>query len=178
MSDETQGQQPEQPGTPPSQPEQPSQQPGTPPPNWQQPPGAAANPDPHGLGPTSVGMAPHVAGALSYVFFWITGLIFFLSEKTNRFVRFHAMQSIVLHLAFHMLIVIFYILMLVVIGGAAASSPAAAGAGAIVVVVGCLFWILWLAYVILWIVCIIQAATGKWFKLPLIGDFAAKQAGV
>jgi uncharacterized membrane protein len=125
-----------------------------------------------------MGMAPHVAGALSYVFGWITGLIFFLSEKTNKFVRFHAMQSIMLSVAFTVLLVIFYILMFVVIGGAATSASAAAGAGAIVVVVGCLFWILWLAYVILWIVCIIQAATGKWFKLPLIGDFAAKQAGV
>src|SRR5436853_7023740 len=54
------------------------------------PPGGAQSP----LGPTSMGMQPNVEAGLSYVFFWVTGLIFFLMEKQNRFVRFHAMQSI------------------------------------------------------------------------------------
>ena len=39
---------------------------------------------------------PKVAGALCYAFGWITGLVFFLIEKNDDFVRFHAMQSIIL----------------------------------------------------------------------------------
>src|SRR6516225_143091 len=44
------------------------------------------------LGPSSIGIDPNIAGALSY--FWIIGLIFFLIEKKNRFVRFHAFQAL------------------------------------------------------------------------------------
>ena len=53
----------------------------------QQPFGAAAA----ALGPTSMGMQANVAAGLNYLFGWIGGLIFFLGEKQNRFVRFHAM---------------------------------------------------------------------------------------
>src|SRR6266536_3408205 len=73
------------------------QQPGYQPPQggYQQgpygaPPSGAQSP----LGPSSMGMQPNVAAGLSYVLGWVTGLIFFLIEKQNRFVRFHAMQSI------------------------------------------------------------------------------------
>ena len=41
-----------------------------------------------------MGMQPNIEAGLSYVLGWVTGLIFFLMEKQNRFVRFHAMQSI------------------------------------------------------------------------------------
>lgn len=172
MSDETQGQPPQ---------EQPQQQPGSPPPNWQQPPGPgpAPNPDPYGLGPTSMGMAPTAAAALSYVFGWITGLIFFLSEKTNKYVRFHAMQSILMSVAWTVFVIIWYVVMFIVLAGAAATGEAgAAGGGFVVFIMTCLMWIFGLGFFILWLICLIQAATGKWFKLPVIGDIAAKQAGV
>ena len=44
---------------------------------------------------TSMGLEPNLAGLLCYVLGWITGFIFFILEKENQFVRFHAMQSIV-----------------------------------------------------------------------------------
>src|SRR5215472_15274355 len=43
---------------------------------------------------TSLGIRARTAGLLCYLFGWVTGLIFFLLEKENHFVRFHAMQSI------------------------------------------------------------------------------------
>lgn len=48
------------------------------------------------LGKTSTGMQANVAGLLTYVAGWITGLIFFLIEKDNKFVRSHALQSIII----------------------------------------------------------------------------------
>jgi uncharacterized membrane protein len=42
----------------------------------------------------TTGLAPNVAGALSYVLGPITGVLFLVLEKENRFVRFHAAQSI------------------------------------------------------------------------------------
>ena len=40
------------------------------------------------------GLKENVAGALSYILGFITGIIFYVSEDENTFVRFHAMQSI------------------------------------------------------------------------------------
>ena len=42
----------------------------------------------------TTGLAPNVAGALSYLLGPITGVLFLVLEKENRFVRFHAAQSI------------------------------------------------------------------------------------
>jgi len=44
---------------------------------------------------SSTGLESNVAGLLSYLVGWITGLIFFLIEQEDEFVRFHAMQSII-----------------------------------------------------------------------------------
>lgn len=42
------------------------------------------------------GLDENVAGALAYALGWITGLFFLVTESSNRFVRFHAMQSVIL----------------------------------------------------------------------------------
>lgn len=44
---------------------------------------------------SSTGLEPNIAGLLCYILGWISGIIFFLIESENKFVRFHAMQSIV-----------------------------------------------------------------------------------
>jgi len=100
-------------------------------------------------------MSPNVAAGVSYILFWITGLIIFLMEKNNRFVRFNAMQAIIL------------------------------GAIAVVnsVVIGnipflgyTLYPLIWLAIVVIWIICMVNAFQGKTFKIPVIGDYAEKFA--
>ena len=47
------------------------------------------------LGTTSMGLQPNLAALLSYILGIITGILFFVLEKDNKFVRFHAMQSII-----------------------------------------------------------------------------------
>ena len=44
---------------------------------------------------TSMEVEPNVAGALAYTLGPITGVLFLVLEKSNRFVRFHAAQSTV-----------------------------------------------------------------------------------
>ncbi|MQY55153.1 MAG: hypothetical protein GH156_01060, partial [Dehalococcoidia bacterium] len=44
---------------------------------------------------SGTGIEPNIAGLLCYVLGWVTGLVFFLIEKDDEFVRFHAMQSII-----------------------------------------------------------------------------------
>jgi uncharacterized membrane protein len=48
---------------------------------------------------TSTGLAPNVGGALAYALGPISGVAFIVMEKENRFIRFHAAQSIVVFLA-------------------------------------------------------------------------------
>ena len=102
---------------------------------------------------TSTGMNQNVAGLLCYLGLWVTGLIFFLIEKENRFVRFHAMQSII---TFGSLSVL-----LIVLG----SNPFAGWM---------LMQILVVLKLILWIVLMVKAYQGQLFKLPMIGDMAEK----
>ena len=67
-----------------------------PPPNYPPPPPPGGG----GVGKSSTGLDANVAALLSYILTWLTGLIFFLIEKESRFVRFHAMQAILLGVSF------------------------------------------------------------------------------
>ena|SRR5690349_9734921 len=127
---------------------------------YQQPYGAAASAN----GPTSMGMAANTAAGLSYIAGWITGLIFFFGEKQNRFVRFNAMQSILLYAA----VTVIYII-LGVVGGALLFS----GLYGIVILLNSLVGI---GAFVLWIILMINAFQGKYLKLPIIGDYAEKFA--
>src|SRR6266480_2910300 len=155
--------------------QQPGQQPGYQQPGYQQPgyqqpggyqQGPYGTPPPGAqspLGPTSLGMQPNIEAGLSYVLTWVTGLIFFFMEKQNRFVRFHAMQSI---LFFGGLTVLRIILSVIDSFG--------------VPFLGFFTGLVWLAIVIIgvvgYIVLLINAFQGKYFKLPIVGDYAEKYA--
>src|SRR5215213_7378704 len=44
---------------------------------------------------TSTGLAPRTAATLAYAAWWMTGLMFWVLEREDRFVRFHAAQAMV-----------------------------------------------------------------------------------
>jgi uncharacterized membrane protein len=135
---------------------------------YQQPYGAPAGGTAAGaLGPTSMGMQANVAAGLSYIVGWITGLIFFLGEKQNQFVRFNAMQSILFSGGLTVLYIIIEVLTFVF---------AAANIGILALLLGCLFWLVGLAAFVVWIILLINAFQGKKFKLPVIGDYAERYA--
>ncbi len=133
--------------------------------------GVPAQPSEGGAKPeaeSSTGMSANIAGLLSYLFTWITGIIFVVIEKKSTFVKFHAWQSI---MVFGVLTVaqIIFSGILVAIGVATISPGLIAFAG----VIGTLLWIL---MVILWIVLMIMAGTGKMWKVPGAGNWAEKMA--
>ncbi len=128
---------------------------------YQQPYGAAAG----AQGPTSMGMQANTAAGLSYIAGWITGLIFFFGEKQNRFVRFNAMQSILLYAAVTALYIILDVLV---------TALAFSGLGALLVLFGFLIWLVGIGAFVLWIILMINAFQGKYLKLPIIGDYAEK----
>ncbi len=107
------------------------------------------------LGETSIGMQPNLAGLLCYFFGFITGLVFYFVEKKNKFVRFHAMQSIVVFGSFFVANLVLLVLPVlgVIIGG-----------------------LLSLLSLVLWILLMIKAYQGEMFKLPIAGDIAEKNS--
>jgi uncharacterized membrane protein len=145
--------------------------PGTPPPS--------TGPGPSQTGGT--GLDPKVAAAISYI--WIVGLIFYFIEKENKFIRFHAMQSILFGIANTVIMMVLAIIATILtvvftIGAAAVSAAGSSGAGAIV---GLFVWLIWLLF---WVVAMvflvglifaaIKAYQGQKFKLPIIGNMAEK----
>ena len=130
------------------------------------------NPPPVQTPKSSTGLDENVAALLSYVFGWVSGLIFFLIEKDSRLVRFHAMQSILLNVLFgvigFVLWIIIFILLLIV-------HQISDALGAIISILATLVWVVFLIGILIaWIMCLIKAFQGTYFKLPVIGNFAEK----
>jgi uncharacterized membrane protein len=100
---------------------------------------------------STTGLEPNIAGLLCYLGVWITGIIFLILEEKNRFVRFHAMQSIV---TFGTLTV------------------AAGLLGWIPFVGGFFRTVFAVLGFILWIVLMVKAYQGELFKVPLAGEVA------
>jgi len=149
----------------------------TPPPGQQRDESAYAAPLPPSAGKAGTGLDANVAAAISYI--WIVGLIFFFLEKENKFIRFHAMQSILFG-ALWSVIMIGLIFVGVVFTFVGAAIAAAAGdlAGSLFGIIISLVWLLiWLVPVALFVGLIltaIKAYQGKFAKLPIIGNLAEK----
>ncbi|MGD9143284.1 MAG: hypothetical protein PVG61_05510 [Dehalococcoidia bacterium] len=105
---------------------------------------------------TDTGIKENVAGLLCYVLWWVTGVIFLIIEPKNKFIRFHAFQSIIVYAAITIAAVIFTF---------------------IPVLQWFMPWIIWLFGIILWIVLMVKANQGLKYKLPIAGDMAEKWAG-
>ena len=107
---------------------------------------------------TQSGLSENVAGLLCYLLLWVTGLIFFLTDK-RPFVRFHAAQSIVV---FGGLMVIRIVLVMLFVSSGLAGFSIGMGLAWLVSVVG----------FVLWILLMIKAYQGEKFRIPVAADLA------
>jgi len=104
----------------------------------------------------SSGLTPNIAGALAYI--PIVAILWLVLEPYNkdRFIRFHSFQSLAVAVCWFVLNIV--LLIIPVIG-----------------------WILLplvgLGVFIVWLICIFKAFNNDKFNVPVIGDWAAKQAG-
>jgi uncharacterized membrane protein len=114
-------------------------------------------------GATSTGLTPNLAGALAYLLGPITGIIFLLVEKENRFVRFHAMQSTVLCIGW------------IIVSVGLSFFAAVPVLGWIIGILTGL--VLGIGGFILWLVLMWKAYQGEEWELPIVGPFARKQLG-
>ena len=115
-------------------------------------------------GPTSTGLPPNVAGALAYVLGPITGILFYVLEKDNRFIRFHAAQSI----AVSVLMIILSIV-LGILGSVLAFIPLIGWIIAMLLSFG-----LSIVSLVLWLFLMWQAYKGLEWEAPIAGTFARR----
>jgi len=106
------------------------------------------------LGKTSTGINPTVAGLLCYLLGFVSGVLFLLIEKENRFVRFHAMQSIFTFIFFFVVNIALHFIPFI---------------GWVIIP------ILGIVSLIVWILLMVKAYKGEYYKLPVIGDMAEQK---
>ncbi len=102
---------------------------------------------------TSLGIPENIEALLCYVLGWITGLIFILIEKENKFVRFHAFQSLITFLSFMVIMFIFMFIPLL---------------GWIMII------FLYIGAFFFWVIGMVKAYQKEKFKFPLVGDIVEK----
>jgi uncharacterized membrane protein len=144
-----------------------------------QPPAAGAAhysaPAPAGQN-TSTGLEPNIAALLSYILGWLTGIIFFLIEKDNKFVRFHAMQSIIAFGGITILQIILgmlsTLLFTILWRGGVGSWGLASGLSSLI---GILSLLIWVGTIALAVFLMIKAYNNEAYQLPIAGKYAEKQ---
>jgi len=121
---------------------------------------------------SSTGLDENIAALLSYVFGWVSGLIFFLIEKDSRLVRFHAMQSLLFNVLVGVVAIALWIVLFVVFLVVSYVS------GALATILSLLSILVWAVFGLVimagWILCLVKAFQSQYFKLPVIGNFAEK----
>ena len=117
---------------------------------------------------SSTGLDANIAAALSYFFGLLSGALFFAIENESRFVKFHAMQSMLVSVAAIVIYIAYTIVFMILwrlpfIGWVAG-------------IFGTLGWaLLALGFLGLWLFCMFKAFQGERFKLPYLGEVAEKQ---
>lgn len=118
----------------------------------------------------STAITSNVAGALAYIVGFITGIIFLVIEpcKNDKFVRFHAFQSI-FYSAFAIALSILW--------GVLSAALFAVSFGAFWHVILLVWLLIRLGLFLLWLFLMYKAYNNERFMLPVLGELAAKQAG-
>jgi uncharacterized membrane protein len=103
---------------------------------------------------STTGLDANLGAMLAYAgFFLFSGLLFLAIEKKDRFVRFHALQSVLVAIT---LAVLYAFL-------------------GVVPLLHLLTPVVWMGSVVLWLLLMLKAYRGERYKLPLVGEIAARQ---
>jgi uncharacterized membrane protein len=116
---------------------------------------------------TTTGLPANVAAALACIPL-IGGIIFYILEKHNSFVRFYAMQSIIFGGAW----ILFDIVSMIV---SSIFSALPALGGVLVVLWSLIAALVHLAFLVFFIIAVVKAFTGVRWEMPYIGPMARKQ---
>jgi uncharacterized membrane protein len=126
-------------------------------------------PPPTDSGPKSTGLPSNIAAALA-CFPLVGGLIFYVLEKHDRFVRFYAMQSIIFGGVFVVCWIVYSIAYAIL-------DPIPALGFFFDILLRVLWALIRVAALVLWIITMVKAFTGVRWDIPYIGPIARKQVG-
>jgi uncharacterized membrane protein len=110
---------------------------------------------------TGSGLQENLAGSLCYALGIITGLFFFLTEKKNKFIRFHSLQAIFFSA--------FWLILQVAVAGVFSFVP---------FLFRIFFSLIYLVGIIFWVVLMVKAYQGEYFLLPVLGKIAMDNSDV
>lgn len=102
---------------------------------------------------TSNTLERRLAAVLCYMLWIVSGLIILIVERDDRFVRFHALQSIM-----YSSVVLLTLIVLTIVGLSLLTS------------------LLGMAALALWAMLMFRAARGEWWELPLVGAWSERIA--
>lgn len=122
-------------------------------------------------GATTLSIQANTAAGASYLLWWISGLLVYFNERHNRFVRFHAMQSILLTGVLTIYSVFAYL-----VSGLCYDLAAATNQHVFHTIGMFLAVISFLAVVGVWLAAMIIAWSGTYLHWPVIGAYAERYA--
>src|SRR5256714_11190853 len=112
-------------------------------------------------GPTSTGLSARTEAILGYLFWWLGGLVFFVIERKNRFVRFHAAQSFIFFGGVSVVLALLHFISIIPILGFLLGLPLAFATTVITILA-----------IIVWLFMMFQAYRGVYFRLPFVSGYA------
>lgn len=122
-------------------------------------------------GPTSLGLSATTAAGMSYLGWWLTGLLIYFNERRNWYVRFHALQSVLFTGALTIVSVVGYVASSLLMDVFLASHQLAfqtlaqgLAVATLLVVVGA------------WLTPLIAAYCGFRLRIPFIAPYAERYA--
>ncbi len=101
---------------------------------------------------TSLGLEENFEAMLCYLLVWVSGLFFYFVEDKNKFIRFHALQSILVFLPLMIFATVFWF---------------------VFIWIG---WLFWGIVFVMWLILMVKAYQMIKFKLPIVGDIAEKNS--
>lgn len=113
---------------------------------------------------SSTGLDTRVAASLAYLGWWVTGLMFWLVERRDPIVRFHAAQALTAFGALAALLVSLAVLALASLTFFPQAFDALVIAAQVVAILG----------VLLWAVSMWRVATGRTWRIPLAAAWAER----
>lgn len=125
-----------------------------------QPPMSAA-PAMSAHGPTSTPLSARTEAILGYALWWLGGLVFFVIERKNRFVRFHAAQSFIFFGGVSLLLAVLHLISIIPLIGLLLTVP-----------ISFISTIITSVAVVAWLFSMFLMYRGKNFRIPVIGDYA------
>lgn len=122
-------------------------------------------------GPTSITITANTAAGFSYLFWWVSGLLVYFNERRNRYVRFHAVQSIMLTGVLSIFSVLAYIIAALfndVFLNTHQRIWQTLSVGTVVLAA--------LLVLLPWLTAMVAAWSGTYLRLPIVGDYAERYA--